>query len=88
MDWTPYVIAWMCLGVVTLGLALYRKFLSMKEDGYIHIEGWRAPQVAEQENMAQEMHTIDRVGEALSLLTVLAGVVLAFRYVYAILNRG
>lgn len=87
MNWTPFVIAWMCLGVATLGLALYRKFLSMKEDDYIHIEGWRAPQVAEQETMAHKMHTIDRVGEALSVSTVLTGLILAFAYVYAILNH-
>jgi hypothetical protein len=88
MNWTPFVIAWMCLGVATLGLALYRKFLAMREDDYIHIEGWRAPQVAAQETMAHKMHAIDRVGETLSVLTVVAGLALAFAYVYAMLNRG
>ena len=38
--------------------------------------------------MAHKMHTIDRVGEALSVLTVVAGLALAFAYVYAMLNRG
>jgi hypothetical protein len=88
MNWTHYVIAWICLGVATLGLALYRKFLSRKEDSCVHIEGWKAPQVAAQENMAHRMHLIDCLGEALSVLTVFAGLVLAFGYVYAILNRG
>jgi hypothetical protein len=88
MNWTPFVIAWMCLGVATLGLALYRKFLAMREDDYIHIEGWRAPQVAAQETMARKMHAIDRFGETLSVLTVLGGLVLAFAWVYAALNRG
>jgi hypothetical protein len=28
--------------VATLGLALYHKFLTMKEDDYIHVEDWEA----------------------------------------------
>jgi len=46
MNWTPYLIVWICLGVATLGLALYRKFLTMKEDDYIHVEDWKAGEVA------------------------------------------
>lgn len=88
MNWTPFVIAWMVLGIGTLSLALYRKFQTMKEDDYIHIEAWRAPQVNAQEQMAHKLHTIDRVGEALSVLTLVAGLVLAFAWVYAQINRG
>ncbi len=88
MNWTPYVIAWMCMGVATLGLALYRKFLAMKEDDYIHIEAWRAPEVAKQETMARKLHSIDRYGEALSVLTIVGGLILAFAYIYAALSRG
>jgi hypothetical protein len=88
MNWKPLVVAWIFLGVATLGLALYRKFLSMKEEDYIHLEAWRAPRVAAQETMARKMHAIDRCGETLSVLTVLGGLVLAFAWVYAALNRG
>jgi len=52
MNWTPYLIVWICLGVATLGLALYRKFLTMKEDDYIHVENWKAGEVAKQEAAA------------------------------------
>jgi hypothetical protein len=83
MNLTPYVIAWMLLGAGTLGLALYRKFQTMKEDDYIHIEPWRAPQVAAQQTMAHKFHTIDRVGELLSVLTVLGALALAFAWIYA-----
>jgi hypothetical protein len=34
---TQLVIAWIALGAVTLGLALYRKALAMREDPYVHI---------------------------------------------------
>jgi hypothetical protein len=88
MNWTPYVIAWMCMGVATLGLALYRKFLAMKEDDYIHIEEWRAPEVLRQETMAKKIHAIDRFGETLSVLTVVGGLALGIAYIYAGLVRG
>lgn len=83
MNLTPYVIAWILLGAGTLGLALYRKFQTMKEDDYIHIEGWRAPQVTEQEVMAHKFHLIDRVGETLTALTVFGALALGFAWIYA-----
>jgi hypothetical protein len=80
MNWTPFVIAWVALGVATAGLALYRKLLTMKEDDYIHIEDWRAPEVTKQEVAARRFHSIDRLGETLTITTVAAGVCLAVAY--------
>ena len=88
MNWTPYLIVWICLGVATLGLALYRKFLTMKEDDYIHVEDWKAAEVAKQEAVAHKFHAIDRWGEALTILTTVAGLALAVTYVYAAHIRG
>lgn len=87
MNWTPYLIAWICLGVATLGLALYRKFLTMKEDDYIHPEPWRAGEVARQEVAAQKFHAIDRYGETLTVVTVATGLALAIAYLYAAIAR-
>lgn len=88
MNWTAYLIVWICLGVATLGLALYRKFLTIKEDDYIHVEDWKAGEVAKQEAAARRFHAIDRWGEALTILTTLAGLALAVGYVYAQFLRG
>jgi len=88
MNWTPYLIVWICLGVATLGLALYRKFFTMKEDGYIHVEDWKAAKVAKQEAAARKFHAIDSWGEALTILTTVAGLALAVGYVYAAFLRG
>lgn len=87
-NWTPYVVGWVLLGVATLGLALYRKLLTLKEDDYIHVEAWSAPQVAAQERVAHRMHRIDRFGETLSVLTVLGGLALSFAYVLEAINRA
>jgi len=88
MNWTPYLIVWICLGVATLGLALYRKFFTMKGDGHIHVEDWKAAEVDKQESAAHKFHAIDRWGEALTILTTVAGLALAVTYVYAALTRG
>jgi hypothetical protein len=88
MNWTPYLIVWICLGVATLGLALYRKFLTMKEDDYIHVEDWKAGEVAKQEATAHKFHAIDRWGQALTILTTTVGLAFAVAYVYAALTRG
>lgn len=87
MSWTFYLIVWICLGIATLGLALYRKFLTMKEDDYIHIEAWRAPEVARQETAARRFHAIDRLGEVLTIVTIVAGLAIAVAYIYAELLR-
>ena len=88
MNLTPYVIVWIVAGLATLGLALYRKFLTMKEDDYIHIEDWRKAEVAQQEAMARKFHAIDRFGETLSILTVVGGLALGIAYLYAVLSKG
>lgn len=87
MNWTPFLIAWICLGLATAGLALYRKFLTMKEDDYIHIEEWKAPDVAKQEITARKFDSIDRYGEALTVLTVATGLALAIAYLYTLIAR-
>jgi hypothetical protein len=56
MNWTPFLAIWICLGAVTLGLALYRKFLAMKEDDYIHVEDWKTTDVEKQEVTARRFH--------------------------------
>ena len=87
MNWTPFVIVWICFGVATLGLALYRKFLSARDDERLHIDAWQAPQADAQAFMARKMHTIDRVGETFTVVTVLGGLTLAVAYVFAALSR-
>lgn len=88
MNWTPYLVAWICFGAATLGLALYRKVLTAREDERLHIDAWQTAQADAQALMARRMHTIDRVGETLTVLTVLGGLTLAIAYVFAVLSRA
>ncbi len=80
------VVIWVALGVATLGLALYRKFLAMREDTYVHIsEGearYRAPQAAAFERMGK----IDQVGITLTIVTAALGLALAGLYLWQALR--
>lgn len=88
MNWIPFLAIWIVLGVATLGLALYRKFLTMREDDLLHVETWEASLAEKQQVQARRFHSIDVWGEALTIVTIVGGLALAFAYVYAILNRA
>lgn len=88
MNWIAFLIVWIFLGVATLGLALYRKFLTMREDDLIHVEGWQASLAAKQEQAARRFHSIDVWGEALTITTIIGGLALAIAYVYIVLSRA
>jgi hypothetical protein len=82
MNLTPFVIVWICLGVVTAALAVCRKFLSMHEDEYIHIEEWSKSATAQQIAAARKFKAIDRWGEGLTIVMAVTGVMLGGFYLY------
>ena len=82
MNMTPLIILWICLGALTLGLGLYRKILSMKEDDYLHIAEGEAKLIPRQIHLARKLDWIDKVGEALTAITVVLGLVLVGLYLY------
>jgi hypothetical protein len=77
-----FVVTWICLGVATLTLALWRKLLSRNEDDLIHVEEWKEPLIPEQVNMAHKLDVIDRWGIMLTVLTTIVGLLLATAYLY------
>jgi len=80
---TPFVIAWMALVLVIVCLALYRRFISLHEDNYLHINEAEAPQIPNQVAVFHKLEVIDRVGKALTVLAAAGGMVLAALYLYA-----
>ena len=82
MSMTPLIVLWVCLGALTLGLGLYRKILSMKEDDFLHIAEGEAKLIPQQVNLARKLDWIDRVGETLTVITVVLGLVLGGLYLY------
>ena len=79
----PWVSIWTLLALVVLGLALYRKFVSTyEEDRYLHVSQGEARLIPHQVAVSQKIEKIDRWGESLTILTLLAGVALACIYLY------
>ena len=65
-----------------------RKFVTMKEDDYIHVEDWKGAEVAKQEAAVSRFRAIDRWGELLTIITIVAGLTLAVTYLYVALFRS
>ena len=79
---TTYVSGWMVLAFVVIGLALYRKFVSAhEEDPYIHISEGEASQIPHQVAVNQKIALVDRIGEYLTIFTLIIGIGLACVYV-------
>jgi hypothetical protein len=79
---TPFVVIWACFGIVTLGLALYRKLLSMREDDYLHVSEGQAKLVQQQVTMAERLSAIDKWGKTLTIATLVLGLAIAGAYLY------
>lgn len=76
------VIVWIALGAATLGLALYRKFVSMREDTYVHISEGEQRYIAQQVATFERLGRIDRLGITLTILTAVLGLALAALYLW------
>jgi hypothetical protein len=86
MNFTPFIAAWVFLGLGTLVLAAYRRFLSTYEDDNLHIAN--AEVTAKQMASARRFTAIDRWGEALTILLAASGVILGGIYLYLGWMRG
>lgn len=87
MNLTPFIIAWLCVGVATAALAVYRKFLSTHEDDHLHLADWSAAATTKQAASARRFKVIDHFGEGLTILTAVSGVVLGAIYLYGLWLR-
>jgi hypothetical protein len=79
----PYVSSWILLAVIVLGLALYRKIVSMHEDDYVHMSEGEARSIPEQVAVNRKLAKIDFWGKVLTVVTILAGLGRACLYLYS-----
>ena len=84
---TAFVIFWTILGVATLGLALYRKLVSMREDDYVHLSAGEERLIPQQVATFRKIGVIDKWGITLTIVTVVFGLALAALYLYQIVLR-
>ena len=88
MRFTPYVVTLMFLAVVVLGLALYRKLISVGEDGFIHISEVGSKMIPHQIALAHKLDVVERWGQFLTVVTLVAGLLLASIYLSQVWQAG
>ena len=84
---TAFVIFWVILGVATLALALYRKFVSMSEDDYVHLSAGEERLIPQQVATFKKIGVIDKWGITMTIVTVVLGLALAALYLYQAILR-
>ena len=82
MNLTPAVVVWVILAIATLGLALYRKLISAKEEDLIHLGPGEERHIPEQVALAGKLKTVDTWGKTLTVITVAVGLAMAANYLY------
>jgi hypothetical protein len=82
MNLTPAVVVWVILAIATLGLALYRKLISAKEEDLIHLGPGEERHIPEQVALAGKLKTVDTWGKTLTVITVAVGLAMAAVYLY------
>lgn len=79
---TTYVAIWAVLALIVLALAGWRQMIGIHEDDSIHLKESQASLVTEQVALGRKITTIDRVGQALTVVTILYGLALAGWVIY------
>ncbi len=79
---TPAVVIWVILAIATLGLALYRKLISAREEDLIHLGPGEERQIPGQVALAARLKAVDRWGKILTVVTALVGLAVAAVYLY------
>ena len=79
---TAFVILWALLGTATLALALYRKFVTMREDDYLHLAAGEQRLIPQQVSTFHKIGVIDVWGITLTIVTAILGLGLAALYLY------
>jgi hypothetical protein len=84
MNFTPYIVLWSLLGLLVLGLALYRKVIALhEEDDLVHIDEAEQRLIPHQVAVNAKIHKIDRWGEILTVATVIGGLAIAATYLWS-----
>jgi len=81
MNFIPYIVIWVVLGIIVVVLAVSRMRLAKREDATLDVlesEGV----AAQQKEMTRTLARVDRWGQVLTIILVLYGITLAGIYIY------
>ena len=81
MNYIPYIVVWVVLGIIVIVLAISRMRLAKREDKTLDIlEG--ESEAGQQIEMTKKIAKIDWWGQVLTIVLVLYGIILAGIYIY------
>lgn len=80
----PYVTVWSFFALIVLGLAIYRKMLSNREDDSLHVAEGTAGLIAEQVANSHRIEVVEKWGKSLTAVVVISGLALASVYLYGV----
>src|SRR5215471_5610987 len=77
-----FLTVWVMLVAVVFGLALYRKFLSLHEENYLHLGAGEEGFIVQQKSMVAKLHTVDYWGKLCTIAAACLGIALAAIFLY------
>ena len=78
----PFTILWMILTAVVMGLIVYRKWVARDEDDTLHVLDSDIAMVPRQAAVARKLESIDRWGQALTVIALVYGLAVGCGYLY------
>lgn len=84
MNLIPYISTWTFLALVVLAIAIYRVTVARRDDRSLDLMVKDDRVIEAQKLAAKKIRTIDRWGQALTVLTITYGLVIAAVYFYQI----
>jgi hypothetical protein len=83
MNLIPYIVLWSVLAVAVLGLALYRKLLTIHgDDELIHLAPGEEKLIPQQVALGNKLDFVDRWGKTLTISTAAFGLVIAAVFLF------
>jgi hypothetical protein len=84
MNFIPYISTWSVCALAVLAMAIYRITVARRDDRSLDLMIKDERVIAGQKMAVKKIKTIDRWGQALTVLTVVYGLAIAFVYFYQI----
>lgn len=82
MTFLPFVVVLAVLSVAVLGLIVYRRQLTAREDDTVHLHAGEEKAMADQEVLALRVAKVDRYGQILTAVVVIGAILLLAVYIY------
>lgn len=76
----PFIVLWIALALVVLGMVAWRKVVTRQEDETLHVMDTGA--VSHQVEVSNKLDVIDKWGKLLTIVAVVYGLILAAVYLY------